>query len=127
MNVTKEINSLNLPKDSFVVVGSGILEALGIRQSDDIDMIVAQETYDRFEAEGWDHDSWSDQTVLKHDVFDIGISWYGSTIEELLTRATVIDGIPYLSLSDVYDWKKQLGRGKDLADLKLIDVYLAKQ
>jgi hypothetical protein len=106
-----------------VVVGSGILNALGIRESRDIDLIVTDEIYTKFEAEGWEKDNWSDQVVLKHDVFDLGKSWYGKSIDELSPNAQYIDNIPYLSLEDVYKWKKSLGRDKDLHDLELIDEY----
>jgi hypothetical protein len=123
MSFADKINDLNLPKNSFVVVGSGILVALGIRESSDIDLIVSQEVYDLFDAAGWDHDNWSDQVVLKKDVFEIGRDWYGQNVEQLLKHVQYVDGVPYLSLDEVYEWKKRLRRNKDLVDLKLIDSY----
>jgi hypothetical protein len=123
MDVAAKIKELNLPNDSFIVVGSGILGALGIRESSDIDLIVSQQVYDLLENAGWDHDNWSDQTVLKKGVFDIGRDWYGKKVNQLLEDAQYVESIPYLSLDDVYEWKKRLGRPKDLADLILIDSY----
>lgn len=123
MDIQEKIRSLNLPKDSFIVVGSGILGALGIRESNDIDMIVSQEIFNTLDAAGWEHDTWVDQTVLKKDLFDIGTHWSGQTVDELLRRATVMDNIPYLSLDDLLVWKKERARPKDIIDIQLINDY----
>jgi hypothetical protein len=123
MNISERLKELNLAENSFIVVGSGILNALSIRESSDIDLIVTEDVYARVEAEGWDHDTWTDQTVLNRDVFDLGRFWYGKYTKELLKDAQYVDGVPYLSLDDVYEWKKDMGREKDLGDLKLIESY----
>lgn len=121
------IASLGLPNNSYVVVGSGILGALGIRESSDIDMIVTGEVFDLLEKKGWEHDRWPDQVVLKQGVFDVGMDWYGDDATTLLARAQVIDGVPYLSLDEVYAWKSKLGREKDNRDLTLIHEYRSKK
>lgn len=123
MNIAEELKKLDLPYDSFVVVGSGILGALNIRESADIDLIVSQEVYDRLELEGWDHGKWDEQVVLKKDLFDVGRIWFGDPVDALIKKAQYIDGIPYLSLDDVFAWKKVAGREKDLRDLMLISAY----
>ena len=123
MNIVQELRRLNLPRNEYVVVGSGVLNPLGIRDSNDIDLIVSQKIYDKLEEAGWQHDNWSDQIVLKKDVFDIGTNWYGLQLTQLLENAQYVDGIPYLSLDDVYEWKRRLGREKDFVDLELIDLY----
>lgn len=123
MNISQEVGKLNLMTNSYVVVGSGILGALGIRESNDIDLIVSQNVFDDFEAQGWAHDSWPDQPTLTNGLFELGVHWYGKRVDELLENAQYIDSIPYLSLEDVYEWKKRLGRDKDLRDLGLIENY----
>ena len=127
MDIQKKIQSLNLPKDSFIVVGSGILGALGIRESNDIDMIVSQEVFDKLDAAGWEHDAWADQTVLKQNLFDLGTHWSGQTVDALLQHATVINDIPYLSLDDLLVWKKERARPKDIVDVQLISDYQQRQ
>ena len=126
MDITHQILKLNLPADSFVVVGSGILNALGIRPANDIDMIVSPELFDRLAKAGWSKGSWVDQTVLAKGKFDIGQHWMGDGVDKLLQRATVIDGIPYLSLTDLLAWKIARARPKDLADVQLINDYVHK-
>lgn len=127
MDIKQKILGLKLPENSFIVVGSGILNALGIRESNDIDMIVTQDVFDSLECAGWEHDTWADQTVLKNDVFDLGLHWMNVKIEKLLQRATVVEGIPYLSLSDLLSWKIERARPKDILDIELINDYIAKK
>lgn len=123
MDFKQRIAELDLPEDSYIVVGSGILAALSIRDSNDIDLIVTEEVYRYIESLGWEQGLWSNQIVFKQDVFDIGNDWYGKSAKELLKTAQIIDGVPYLSLDDVYEWKKMKARDKDIRDLKLIDTY----
>ncbi len=123
MNIKQRIAELNLDKDSYIVVGSGILGALGIRESSDIDLVVTEDVYQRIKKLGWKKALWGDHIVFQQDVFDIGNDWYGERVEDLLKRAQVIDGVPYLSVDDVYEWKKKQGREKGLRDLTLIDDY----
>lgn len=126
MNFKERILELNLPNDSYVVVGSGILNALGIRESDDIDLVVTEQVYREIEARGWKRGLWGKEVVFQNDVFDIGNDWYGKTAEELLQHAQVIDEVPYLSLDDIYSWKKQRAQEKDIRDIQLIDNYRRK-
>ncbi len=123
MDFKQRIAELNLPENSYVVVGSGILGALGIRESSDIDLVVTEEAYDKVEKLGWQHGKWGEKVVLQDGVFDVGKDWYGEHTEDLLKRAQIIDGVPYLSLNEVYEWKRRRGQDKDLRDLKLIDNY----
>lgn len=126
MDIRDEILSLGLPEGSYVVVGGGILGALGIRESNDIDMIVSREVFAQLDNAGWEHDKWEDQIVLKKGIFDIGTEWANKNVDVLLDEATVIEDIPYLGLSDLLAWKRERARPKDLIDVKLITDYLAQ-
>lgn len=126
MNIKKEINSLNLPPNSYMVVGSGIFGALGIRESDDIDLIVSSEAFQQLISLGWKQELENTGIILKHDPYDVGRYWQGKEVETWLPRATIIDGVPYLSLSDLRVWKSDRARPKDLVDVQLIDEYLEK-
>ena len=113
MNFKEKIAELNLQAGSYIVVGSGILGALGIRESNDIDLVVTNEMYDFIGTLGWEKGSWGDDIVYQQGVFDIGNDWYGKSTADLLKDAQVVDGVPYLNLKDVYEWKKQRGQEKD--------------
>lgn len=123
MNIVERLKELHLSDGDFVVVGSGILNALGIRESGDIDLIVSEAAYARLDADGWTHGLWGEQVVLQKDIFDLGRIWFGKDVEDLLKDAQFVDGVPYLSLEDVYAWKKIKGRDKDIRDLELIQAY----
>jgi hypothetical protein len=123
MDFKQKIAELNLPEDSYVVVGSGILGALSIRASNDIDLVVIEDVYQDIKKLGWKQGLWGEDIVFQQDVFDIGNDWYGEKAADLLKHAQIIDTVPYLNLDDVYEWKKMKGREKDLRDLELIDEY----
>ena len=44
-------------------------------------------------------------------------------IEKVINQADIYDGIRYIRLEDVYQWKKKSGREKDQEDIKLIEEY----
>lgn len=77
MNIPQELATLNLPPNSFVVVGSGILNALGIRESNDIDLIVTPEVFASLEQRGYAESSWPDQKTLAFNEFEFGTQWFG--------------------------------------------------
>lgn len=124
MTIKKEIEKLGLPHGSFMVVGSSVMAAYSLRQTRDIDMVVTEDVFAELDDGSWQHDSSMGITTLRKGLFDIGASWDGAKFEDVVGRAVVIDGIPYLSLADLRQWKLKIGRHKDIADVKLIDEYL---
>ena len=47
MNILQKVKELNLPEGSYVVEGSGVLDVLGIREANDIDLVVSPEVYEK--------------------------------------------------------------------------------
>ena len=41
MNIIKIIKDAKLPDGEYIVVGSGIMNALGIRDAEDIDLVIS--------------------------------------------------------------------------------------
>ena len=41
-----------------------------------------------------------------------------------IERAEIINGLPFMPLQELLDIKRIVGRGKDLADVELIESYL---
>jgi len=126
MNIKEELTSLQLPKNSFMVVGSSILGTLGLKKSDDIDLIVSPEAFKQLVDLGWDQVTEIGGLILKHYPFDVGLYWEEEGLEHWLPKAVIIDDIPYLSLVDLRRWKTERNRPKDPADVALIDDYLEK-
>ena len=110
MNIKQQLKKQNLPKGSYIVTGSGILSALGIRESADIDLVVSSSVLPLFSSE-------------TSGLFEPNTDWFGKTLDDLLPNACYIDGIPYLSLKGVVEYKARLAREKDKNDLALINKF----
>jgi len=128
-DVLEKVKSLKLPKGEYIIYGAAPFAIYGIRDVNDIDMLVSEALYAKLTEQGWEKivKGPKDEPVT-FDIFEAHNTWefspYAPTLSELLSRATLVDDIPFASLEDVRIWKKESGRPKDLVDLKLIDNYL---
>lgn len=128
MTIISRIKQLRLPYGQYVVVGSGTLEALGIRQAADIDIAVLPALHTALRATGeWDEDERYGEIFLKREDVEIlpRLDWdaYPTTTAAAIASALVIDGVPFMNLDELRTFKAALGRDKDLADIALIDAY----
>ena len=128
-DIIEKVKGLNLPEGSYIVFGSCPLATAGIREANDIDLLVTDETLERLISEAWQRvDKGQNDNPYVHDVFEAHTKWdfssYQPTLQELLKTATVIEGVPFASLEEVRKWKVSSGRPKDFADIELIDQYL---
>ena len=134
MNVIDEVKKLGLPPKKYVVVGSGIIAARGIKETHDVDIVVTADIFKEFKAkEGWDqipwsHDDHAGQVFLRKGHFelylDVNCGNFWPTTEELIARADIIDGVPFAGFKDTVAFKKAYGRDKDAKDIELIQDYL---
>jgi hypothetical protein len=126
-----QLNNLKLPKGKYVVVSSGALAAHGIREANDLDILVTQEVFSDL-AKKHQITTHSGREVIESG--DLEIMGKGSiftegeiaTIEEILSSADVIDGVPYINLNLLKKFKQKMGREKDLKDIELIEKYQNK-
>ncbi len=129
-DIVGKTKELALHEGSYVVFGSCPLAVAGIREANDVDMLVSEEVFAQLQETGWEieYKGTGDNPLVK-GVFDIHKSWdfssYSPTLEQLLATATIVDGVPIASLDEVRKWKVASGRPKDLVDIELIDNYLA--
>ena len=136
MNQTfaKRVKELGLPLDQIIIIGSGILDQLGIRQSADIDVATGREALEEIaRSDGWVEklDKNQRQYLVKHDgSVEIWDDWEidGRIVEydELLGYAVEYDGVKFINLDFLRRWKKWRGREKDIQDVRLIDEWRAK-
>lgn len=125
MNIFDKINELNLRKDAYVVVGGGILVALGLLEWDeDVDICVTTEIFVQLQAQGWQQEEWAGKPVLKHDVYDVGIGFGKWSLEDLQADAMMINDIPFMNIEKLLHWKQAMGRPKDLRHIEIIEGYL---
>jgi hypothetical protein len=131
MNIIQKIKELNLPNDQYVVIGSGTMDVLGIRQAQDIDISATEELFDKLKETGeWLEFEKYGRSFIKKDVFDINksLGWekYSITIEEANKSALFIEDIPFMNLNELIKFKTAMGREKDFKDIELIKEYLNK-
>ena len=133
-NLFGEIERLNLPQDEYVVLGSGILAALGIREASDVDILATSELFAKLKGD----DAWVYQVVevngtprekLTKGVAEVfkDFRWQGGSMspKDGIAQAVKINGINFLPLLRLREIKTQMGREKDVRDVALIDQYLA--
>lgn len=120
----RELEKLNLPKDKFAVFGGGVLAVWGIRETNDLDLVVLPELWEilvkKYPAEKTD---WGGKIHLTGNIEAVEESKIGS-VEETIKSADVIFGFRFVNLKLMKEWKKKMGREKDLRDIKLIEEYI---
>lgn len=136
MNQTfaERVKELGLPLDQIIIIGSGILDQLGIRQSADIDVAANREALEEIaRSDGWVEklDKNQRQYLVKHDgSVEIWDGWEidGRIVEydELLDYAVEYNGVKFVNLDFLRRWKNWRGREKDMQDVRLIDEYLGR-
>lgn len=127
MNIVEEVQKLNLPAGKYAVFGSGPLVVRGIRDSRDIAIVVTGELFDELGKDpAWTKDQIRDHhPVLRKDNVEIFKTWAPDSwdVEGLIKGAELIDGIPFVKLDEVIDWKTLRNELKDKEDLVLIENY----
>jgi len=131
------LKKYNLPLGQYAVIGSGPLGIRNLREIGDIDIIVSPELKDVLIAKyGMVDDGNVKKIVFPDD--DIEAYWEGSfytqakddnnpKVADMISRADVIDGLPFQSLEDAIYFKRKTGRDKDLEDIRLIEEWQKAQ
>jgi hypothetical protein len=130
MDVIAEVKKLDLPLGQYVVVGSGILAQLGLREANEVDIAVTPDLHAPLRAlEEWEEEERYGRIFLKKGAVEIipRLEWedYPTTAEEAIASATIINGVPFMNLHELLKFKRALGREKDLPDIAMIEEYLA--
>jgi len=135
----KELKKLNLPEGQFAVFGSGPMAIRGIREAGDLDLIVTQAVWDSLLKQGYkvEEDDWmvkdADGKVFSfhRELIPVGNieiwrkwSFIPDSAEELIENADIFDGVRFVKLDKVIQWKRAFNRPKDKEDVKLIKEYL---
>lgn len=112
----------------YVVVGSGLLDALGIRDATDIDVAVSQKLLKKLQATRKYKEEWRyNKLFLVGDKIDVitQLNWdkYPTTVEKAIETAIVIDGVPFMNIDEMILFKIALGREKDFKDVELMKKY----
>ncbi len=123
----QKVKELHLPVGKYALFGSAPLAIRGIRECRDIDMIVSEDVWEEYKRKGWEcavaaHGS----EYLSHDDIELWKDWYPGEwdVSDIIAKAEIIDGLPFVTLDTVVKWKKLKGREKDIRDIELIEEFL---
>lgn len=132
----KILQELGLNPNNSIVIGSGILQALGIRKSKDIDIVSTQKIYNSLKKSGKFVISENHgHETLADNLFEIAIDWNvlgkSYSFKDFSSNSIVIDKVRYITLDFLYKAKKSwidggYARPKDIEDVKLIERYMGK-
>lgn len=134
MKIKNKLKELGLGPDNSVVIGSGILSALNLRESKDIDAVVTEEKYKEFHANSsFKKEQNHGREILTDDLFEIGTGWTvigkNYKFDDLLDYSIVMDGVRYNTVEFLLDVKRHWftngeARQKDIYDIRLMEDYL---
>ncbi len=129
-----KVKALNLPLDQIIVIGSGILDQLGIRPASDIDLAASSDLMKKLSEESGDwlkkfDDNQRFYFVKDDDSAEVWDGWVfdGQAVsyDGLLDYAVKYDGVRFVDLKFLRKWKSWRGREKDVRDVELIDEWRA--
>lgn len=131
-NVFKRISYLPLDSDDYIIMGSGVMFALGLKKLDDIrdiDLLVTNNGWEKVKnlAKNYHNKALNfSHLYLLNKKIEIFNAWIpGNYIpEELIKNAIKIGQFNFASIEDTIRWKKQLHRDKDIKDIDMLLHYL---
>ena len=129
------VKELGLPLEQIIVIGSGILDQLGVRRAEDVDIAASSELIKKLSK---DYGDWTKKFDGNQRLYFVKIDgsaelWDGWEFDgqvvgydDLLNHSVVYDDIRFVNLEFLRRWKNWRGREKDTRDVELIDEWRAK-
>lgn len=119
-DIIQTIKSMNLPSQEYWITSGAALVIHGVKETTrDIDLGCTSILIDKFIKEGCKYRLVEDNSRIVEvtDKIELLENW---CVDEIL----IIESLPVASLESIKKQKSQLGREKDLSDIKLIDDYI---
>lgn len=123
------VERLNISMDEYVVIGGGVLEIIGLRETREVDLAVSDQVYARYR----DEEHWKEyvqdngRRILTHNGYNLMRTWMGNSFSRIKRESFIKDGIRCMDVAMLVESKRRLGRKKDLADVTLLTRYLKQQ
>jgi len=126
----KRARALNLPIGEYAIFGGGPLGIRNLREIHDIDIIVTDNIYNQYkDKKGWEiRDTENDNGLANEELaIEMWKDWgNGWDINKVIEEAEIIEGLSFVRLEWLLQWKKFLNREKDLKDIEIIERYLTE-
>ena len=121
--IIQRLNALGLDKSQYWVITGSAMVLHDLReQTHDIDLGCTGTLADELQQRGVRFSLSEDGSRRFHLGQDIELfeNW-------LFDQVQMLDGVPVISLKDLLEMKRQLGREKDWKDIRLIEDSLARK
>ncbi len=132
IDIKSKLAGLNLHIDNSIVIGSGIMNTMNIRPSNDIDVVVSSSTYENLRTSGkFNVEIKHDRQILTDNIFEIGTSWgvlgKNYNLTDLLKESVVINDVRYITLDFLLSVKESWLKDEDVRQKDIEDVQLIKE
>ncbi len=132
MDIFFELNRLNFPKDKYLVIGGAALAGRGLKQTQDLDMLVQKDFLEELRKSSvWKHHPRIITTeepglVNMSGTVELYPTVGGAdlTFDDMKKREEIINGFPFARLNDILLIKLAYHREKDLKDIVVIRTFL---
>ncbi|MEG0773880.1 hypothetical protein [Clostridium sp.] len=119
-DIIKILRDMNLPLGEYWITSGAALVIHGVKETTrDIDLGCTTNLVEQYLRKGCKYIVADDDTKIVEvsDKIEMLENWFVDEIE-------FIDGLPVGSLESIKKQKSELGREKDINDIKLIDEYI---
>jgi hypothetical protein len=119
--ILQKLEELNFPKNQYCVMTGAALVLQGVKEyTGDIDIGCSEELFQNILKQGYRLQQLkSFEGIIIDETIEVFRNWQAEKI-------VYIENIPVAEIYCIRKYKDNLGREKDLRDIELIDIYLAK-
>lgn len=121
IEILQKLKELNFKKDQYCVMTGAALVLHGVKEyTRDIDISCSEELFQSLLQQGYELQQLkSFEGIIIDDCIEVFRNWQAEKI-------VYIEDTPIADIYSIRKYKSDLGREKDLKDIELIDIYLAK-
>lgn len=125
--VLATIADLQLPEGKYVVVGGAAMAVRGLRDTNDIDLVVTPELFGQLARSGWRTKQRPNGKPGLHlgnveAYLDVNTPTFARDTAWLIENAEYVQGIRLVDLDTLVGWKRSYGREKDLRDVAILEA-----
>ena len=129
-DIVNRIKNLGLPKGEYVVIGSGLIDALGYRDANDMDVAVSDELFETLRAQdGFVQQERYGSELLLRESDDLEV-WNDympdMPFSKLIETAVEVNGVDFTNPEIIISRKQIRNTEKDQQDILYLKEYLAR-